>query len=125
MAQNAFKRQVSLDDERAEDEDEGSVGENGWQGAQMSVAILNSGKKACCHDNVDGNLSERVADWIFLLSDEIREKHCRSVTCHASPGASHVAGARDEQEIDCEQHQAPGSGEKRPPESLVCELVPE
>ena len=71
MAQYAFKRQVPLDDERAEDEDEGSVGEHRWQGAQVSVAILNSGEKTRCHDNVDGNLSERVADWIFLLPDEV------------------------------------------------------
>ena len=54
--------------------------------------------------HVGKDLFERISDGIVFLSREVAQKHGDGVAGHARPGASHVAEARNKQQIARHKH---------------------
>lgn len=78
------------------------------------------GKEEVADDGLDG-----VRDRIVVLSDTVGEQHADTVAGDAAPSTSHVAEARDEEEVDAEEYGTSNGGHDGAPPGLADEFVPE
>ena len=118
--QGAFAVEEGCEEDRQQ---EGVVGQAEPEVVDMDKGaggIQREGEGEPAEDGGDG-----IGHAVVALADEVAEEDAGAVAGEAAPGAGHVADARDEEDVDKDEHGATDGAHDSAPVGFGGELVPE